>query len=259
MTRHETPPSGPESSRDDEGQGWAYPQGSTGRDDERAAEAHAWHVEGSRQPQPWHQQSGETDKAYRAFLVYRDLPPRDRSRQRAASELYGKGEPFNPRKPAPGKITLWMHQHHWRERASAWDAERRAREALQLRTVVMQPVIALLRQIRADAERVREERALDPSTPDVTLLEQLPTGKLADLALRAAQVWPRIVQAEQLLAGEPTHHLTVRHAPQAPVSPVQTDAAYAEAVYAKLAEAGKLPPMESVEGEDETDDDTPAA
>lgn len=84
------------------------------------------HTEG---PAPWERQDGETDKAYAAFCIYRDLPPNERSLRAAAAKFYGKDKEKLRRPPAT--FEKWSTRWRWVERARAWDEEqdRLAREA----------------------------------------------------------------------------------------------------------------------------------
>lgn len=73
---------------------------------------------------PWEQLADETDKAYSAFLLYRDIPRHQRTVS-AAWRIYapakkGKKQPKNPH----GYFALWSRQNKWRERAKAWDDTR---------------------------------------------------------------------------------------------------------------------------------------
>lgn len=68
---------------------------------------------------PWMRQPGETDKAFEAFGVYRDLGPA-RSLTIACKAL-GKSK---------GTVERWMMRFKWTDRVSAWDdeADRLSRE-----------------------------------------------------------------------------------------------------------------------------------
>jgi hypothetical protein len=59
----------------------------------------------------WRQLPGESIKAYRAFLVYRNTEIKERSLQRVGSEL-GKSR---------GLIERWSSRWDWLERARLWD------------------------------------------------------------------------------------------------------------------------------------------
>lgn len=65
----------------------------------------------------WEQLPNESDKAYNAFLVYRDIG-RTRSLPAAYRKHSGKDA-----KQANGQWNLWSDRFNWRERARAWDIE----------------------------------------------------------------------------------------------------------------------------------------
>lgn len=70
---------------------------------------------------PWNMQPGESSRAYEAFEVYRNMPPKcltlgvvpGRSIDRAAAEL---GKPVS-------LLWRWSARHRWVERVRAFDAE----------------------------------------------------------------------------------------------------------------------------------------
>jgi len=64
---------------------------------------------------PWHRQPGETDKAFLAFVTYRDLGP-ERTVQ-AAIDTSNKTSSGLHR-----TWTGWSARHHWVQRAAAYDA-----------------------------------------------------------------------------------------------------------------------------------------
>lgn len=117
-------------------------------------------------PTPWDRQPGESPKAFYAFVLYRDLPPNERSLRRVADLLYG----HNPatRRPqhrhVPGQIKRWAERFAWVERAAAWDQEREriAREA------EAEAIRAMRERHAKEAVALQERalarlRALDPS------------------------------------------------------------------------------------------------
>ena len=69
---------------------------------------------GSYKPALWEHQVGESARAYQAFIAYRDQPPLTRSITEVARKL-GR---------APKTVWNVSTEHRWRERVSAWDAER---------------------------------------------------------------------------------------------------------------------------------------
>ena len=60
---------------------------------------------------PWQQLPGESIKAYQAFVVYRNLDPKERSLQRVGSELVKSRQ----------LLSRWSSKWSWVERAQAWD------------------------------------------------------------------------------------------------------------------------------------------
>lgn len=71
------------------------------------------------QPEPWERQNGETAIQFSFFRHYRDLPPRERTVEKAAA-LYSN------KKGARG-VSIgrhWCADWSWVERAAAWDAEK---------------------------------------------------------------------------------------------------------------------------------------
>jgi hypothetical protein len=164
---------------------------------------------------PTQKLSGESSKAYHAYTIYRDLPPRERSlaevTRRLALESRGSGlrvvgtdEPKTPTQHT-GRIGKWSRQFRWVDRAQAWDqlldqrlrerqleaiskmAERHAKQAELVLEDLMQPVIAFARAMR------------DPNRA-VTL----ETATLAELfkmtAFSALQI-PKMQKAERLSRG----------------------------------------------------------
>lgn len=87
--------------------------------------------------QPWERQPKESDAAWRAFQVYRDLPhlPPDQSpvsrSQRAVSTRLYPGR--SPAKGVVKEIGGWSSKWRWIERVNAYDAhlDRQAQETLR--------------------------------------------------------------------------------------------------------------------------------
>lgn len=63
---------------------------------------------------PWHRQPQETAKAFHAFMLYRDMLPRERSLQKVC-QRYAKGAPYLTH------LKRWSSRYHWVARASAHD------------------------------------------------------------------------------------------------------------------------------------------
>ena len=72
-------------------------------------------------PEPWERQEDETERAFEAFALYRDLGSGNRSCAKVAAEL----------RKSVGLIERWSRNHQWQKRIAAWDAEqdRIARQA----------------------------------------------------------------------------------------------------------------------------------
>ncbi len=81
-------------------------------------------------PQPWEKQIGESDRAFSAFVVYRDLPPNLRTYKAVVEQLY-------PNAPwAVQKVTDWAKKYSWEYRAGEWQKELdRVRREAQLSTI----------------------------------------------------------------------------------------------------------------------------
>ena len=67
---------------------------------------------------PWERQSSETDRAWAAFQIYRNLPPSKRSYDAAYRLTYNKPSSYH----APAWYRAWATNHHnWKSRTEAWD------------------------------------------------------------------------------------------------------------------------------------------
>lgn len=72
--------------------------------------------------QPWDRQSNESDKAYAAFLLYRDLPTETRSIDAAYDARKGRQRKgLRKESRAPGCWLGWSRKYHWVRRVNAWD------------------------------------------------------------------------------------------------------------------------------------------
>lgn len=88
----------------------------------------------------WHKRGSETNKAYAAFVIYRDLG-HNRSLQKAANQYYGKSA-ANVR-----QLERWSSQHDWVARVAAYDEHQRREH---------ERVVA--EQFAADREKHRAQR-----------------------------------------------------------------------------------------------------
>jgi hypothetical protein len=64
-------------------------------------------------PQPWERQEKETNKAWNAFRIYRDMDPADRSLVKVAQKLGFK---------YPTQTETWSREKDWVSRAGQYDA-----------------------------------------------------------------------------------------------------------------------------------------
>lgn len=145
----------------------------------------------------WRQAAGETDIAYGAFLIYRDLPANERSAARVASE-YGRHVRL---------IERWRMRWHWVDRARSYVhyqdrehrrslaaerakmAERQAAEAQAIQAVLFAPVRALVVKL---ADMIDREE-----------LSGLSIGELYGLSMASARLWPAVARSEREARGAP--------------------------------------------------------
>ncbi len=69
---------------------------------------------------PWEKQEGESGKAFAAFCLYRDQPPRSRTIEEAWRRYTGARKEEKGRKSG-GFFSRWVKNHAWKERADAYD------------------------------------------------------------------------------------------------------------------------------------------
>lgn len=138
-------------------------------------------------PRPWERQPRESEEAFYAFTLYRDMPPRERSLRRVADLIDGhEGATRGPRRRhVPGRIKRWAERFAWVERALAWDEERDrlAREA------ETEAIRAMRERHAREAMALQEKailrlRAMDPGelTPNDVLRYFVEAAKLERLA-----------------------------------------------------------------------------
>ncbi|MCC8157477.1 MAG: hypothetical protein LIO54_09415 [Oscillospiraceae bacterium] len=64
---------------------------------------------------PWERQEGESEKAFEAFAIYRDMPTNGENRSiRAVGQKLGKSRAI---------IERWSASNNWQERVKAYDAD----------------------------------------------------------------------------------------------------------------------------------------
>jgi hypothetical protein len=74
----------------------------------------------------WEKRDTESARAFRVFVVYRNLPPSERNFVTAYALAYKKNlkEYHDGIKKVPGHIRKWSVDYDWVKRAEAWDAYR---------------------------------------------------------------------------------------------------------------------------------------
>lgn len=77
----------------------------------------------------WERQEDETNRAYQAFCVYRDLGP-TRSLKKAAKAFYGTET--DPKLSQINTVKAWSSRFMWVSRAEAFDAERDRVDRIEL-------------------------------------------------------------------------------------------------------------------------------
>lgn len=93
-------------------------------------------------PKPWERQPGETPRAFGAFLLYRNLPPHERSLSRVAEMLASNSQKQRRPQVILRQVKRWSAQYGWVERAAAWDEEKDRQD----------------REMQAEARRKMHER-----------------------------------------------------------------------------------------------------
>ena len=65
----------------------------------------------------WDRKPEETPIAFAAFVIYRSMPPSDRSLKKATEIRLGR----KPTKRHVNQLELWSGKYNWFDRAAAWD------------------------------------------------------------------------------------------------------------------------------------------
>jgi hypothetical protein len=124
---------------------------------------------------PWERQPAETPQAYHAFCHYRDLPPSDRSVERAYAQcLTDCARRAGPRTAAiADQWREWSRQHWWVNRVMARDARQDAAERLKrlkhMRAMHERHAALAVAFLNKLVERIQ---ALDPETLSADELAQ---------------------------------------------------------------------------------------
>lgn len=202
-------------------------------------------------------QPREPDRAWAAYVAYRDLGPNERSLSRVASDgAHGQKDHLGK------SCSKWR----WVERCNAWDeyvdmqkrlayvrestemGRRQAVEATAMQRALIEPVRVFLDRLQDPMER--------------QTLAQMDLALLWQMSAHAARLYPLVAKLEQHARGITTEHLEQTRAAQgdelAPASEAYLDdAERMAAVFDALADAGVEPaprqidsPVIDVEAED---------
>lgn len=155
-----------------------------------------------RDPDPWEQQPGEPDNAYRAFTIWRDLTSDERSHARVRSDLAALGI-----KTGADTVSKWSARFTWAARGRAWlgETDRRNRQRqLEIidqmaerhaRGAAVQLQALNLPGLAIDAKmRELRENGIDP----IKELAQVDFAPLLGMTVAAARVYPGMADVERL-------------------------------------------------------------
>jgi hypothetical protein len=137
-------------------------------------------------PYPWERQPEESDRAFAAFALYRDLGPR-RSLDEVCRRLYGTQA--GRKRDATGRVQEWSRAHGWVARCQAWDEELDRQGRLAQIEAVME-----MAKRHAEEARAFQEKALEG-------LRQIPVDQLS--ATDIVKFFVEAVKVERLALGEP--------------------------------------------------------
>ena len=90
----------------------------------------------SEEKKPWDRQDGETNRAYNAFLTYRNMGP-IRSLPRAA-EIFYRLDKVSKTSAKLKQFWRWSSANSWVARCEAWDAEQNSAWQLEQRESIKQ-------------------------------------------------------------------------------------------------------------------------
>jgi hypothetical protein len=120
---------------------------------------------------PWERWPGESDAAFSAFVLFRDLGPQ-RSLDGASTLYHARNQPAplpppgtTKNKKCSGQIRSWAKRWDWRARAAAWDAE----QDRLVRQAQLQEILDMRKRHAQEAMLLQQVatqrlRALDPQT-----------------------------------------------------------------------------------------------
>jgi hypothetical protein len=163
--------------------------------------------------EPWSQQPGESDRAYSAFCLYRDLGParslaqvthccRGTQTATASSGHHASGGSSSKRRKS-GQVGAWSGKFAWMERCRRWDAyqaavyergqrnelERRAQERAEKARAALEVLLLPILQLARSVEQRKEE------------FGRMPASKLHLLFLRLCRHLPSLFKYERRAIG----------------------------------------------------------
>lgn len=149
----------------------------------------------------WERQPGETDKAWSAFVAYRDLPPMERTYEQAARVL-------RKQRTSGYAVVIreWAAKYGWRQRVFEYDRhqdQERQRTRLEeyARTQREMMLVATSMWKLAAKDLMRWHKKIDKAKEDEPILSPSDARALADAGMKLSQV----------LAGEPDSIQQQRH------------------------------------------------
>jgi hypothetical protein len=150
------------------------------------------------QPAPWERQEKETNKAWNAFCLYRDMNPADRSISKVSKTLGYKVDALPAR---------WSRHNNWVSRAGAYDAHmdelrRNQRELERLAASDRRIQIARNMQVIGGAKIQELGKGIQQAIKDG---KPIPRISLKD----ATAIINAGVQIERLESGESTSNLAI--------------------------------------------------
>ena len=152
----------------------------------------------------WELRSGESTKAYSAFLAYRDLGP-TRSLA-AAARLVGKH---------PSLLKRWSQRHAWVARVQLWEAQQRAEHEESSRATIAGAYarrVGYAEQLeRVAMAGLRSLVVRDPETGETRFVKGLRPADIASLIRVACHLMPTVAMEQPLVPegeGARLTHLT---------------------------------------------------
>lgn len=182
-------------------------------------------------PKPWERQEGETDKAFAAFAIYRDMGD-DRTIAKAAEKLGLK---------ASRHLETWSSENSWLDRISAWQDHL---DSLALRELERDRIKMRRRHAKLGRDLLElAQKKASLALKDPKGVSELTLGVIPQLLSAAANL-------ERLAVGEPTEITERRGVQRGFVLPLSLPADEHAELVAKLEGAGKLPGVHNNEGDE---------